>query len=204
MIHWLHSDDDSRVVFVTLSSRTYPPMFTDSDLGPTTDCFLKYSFLNSCNLIRFTLLSESEVGSFLPAHRRTRQQHFSVIRPQTSVFVTAAARDAGRVQLQKYAANNRPELCWRQRGSSTQHPSNEETYSNHIINPSTKNKTINTKAKKPTKKQTKKSLKDRHSYQIKSFKTICWKSETSVYKTFKNHIYNSLRVNTQTWRKAIK
>lgn len=101
MIHWLHSDDDSRVVFVTLSSRTYPPMFTDSDLGPTTDCFLKYSFLNSCNLIRFTPLSESEVSSFLPAHRRTRQQYFSVIRPQTSVFVTAAARDAGRVQSHK-------------------------------------------------------------------------------------------------------
>lgn len=50
-----------------------------------------------------------------------------------------------------------------------------------------------------SKKKKKKSLKDnRHSYQIKSFKTICWKSETSVYKTFKNHIYNSLRVNTQT------
>lgn len=95
MIHWLHSDD-SRVVFVTLSSRTYPPMFTDSDLGPTTDCFLKCSFLNSCNLIRFTPLPESEVSSFLPAHQRTRAAAFC------QCFCNcAAARVSDRVQIYK-------------------------------------------------------------------------------------------------------
>lgn len=100
MIHWLHSND-SRVVFVTLSSRTYPPMFTDSDLGPTTDCFLKYSFLNSCNLIRFTPLPESEVSSFLPAHQRTRAAALCQLSGLECFRNCAAARVAGRVQSYK-------------------------------------------------------------------------------------------------------